>query len=189
MPTWTAETADWYAATYGEYATNTLAVAALAPLLSPGATVVDVGCGTGCALRAAAQHVTRGALIGVDLVPRMVEHAEARAAAHPAAARLAFHAAPAHALPLEADTADVVFAFDAYDHWAPAQAAALAEVRRVLRPGGVLAVVKDGGIPGADQDAFEHAMRTARFDCASRVPLEGDGATGLLTLWHTEEAP
>ena len=43
MNEWTAETADWYAERYGEYATNRLAVDALE--LAADAMVVDVGCG------------------------------------------------------------------------------------------------------------------------------------------------
>jgi hypothetical protein len=45
MSDWNAETAEWYAANYGEYATNRLAADALE--VAPDAVIVDVGCGTG----------------------------------------------------------------------------------------------------------------------------------------------
>jgi len=145
---WTAETAEWYAAHYGEYATNRLAVDALD--LPPDAVIVDVGCGAGAALRHASQRVTSGALIGVDPVPRMVEIAQARAADHPAQARLDFRVGPAEKLPVDDNIADFVFAFDSFDHWQD-KAAGLAEVGQILRPTGQLVVVKDGGVPGGSE--------------------------------------
>lgn len=145
MSEWTAETAEWYAAHYGEYATNRLAVDRLD--LPAAALIVDVGCGTGAALRHASRIVFRGRLIGVDPVPRMVEIARQRAADHPAADRLEFRVGPAETLPVADAIADWVFAFDSFDHWQD-KASGLAEIRRILRPGGQLAVVKDGGIPG-----------------------------------------
>jgi len=74
MNEWDAETAEWYAANYGDYATNRLAVEALD--LEPDSLVVDVGCGTGSALRHASSTITQGSLIGVDPVPRMIELAQ-----------------------------------------------------------------------------------------------------------------
>lgn len=67
MSTWTAETAEWYAANYGEYPTNRRTIDSLE--IADDAVVVDVGCGTAAALRHAATKVTRGRLIGVDPVP------------------------------------------------------------------------------------------------------------------------
>ncbi|MCB0059422.1 MAG: class I SAM-dependent methyltransferase, partial [Caldilineaceae bacterium] len=92
MSTWTSETAEWYARHYGEYATNRLAVDALTFPLD--AVIVDVGCGTGAALRHAAGRVTSGSLIGVDPVPRMVEIARERTANHPRADGSSFGLAP-----------------------------------------------------------------------------------------------
>ena len=46
---------------------------------SSGLRVADIGCGTGAALRHASSQC-EGALIGVDLVPRMLEFAAERAA-------------------------------------------------------------------------------------------------------------
>ena len=74
MTEWNSETAEWYAANYGDYPTNRLAVERLD--LPDQATIVDVGCGTGSALRYAAAKVTNGNLIGIDPVPRMIEIAK-----------------------------------------------------------------------------------------------------------------
>jgi len=74
MTEWNAETAEWYAANYGDYPTNRLAVGQLD--ISDQLTIVDVGCGTGSALRSAATEAKNGNLIGVDPVPRMIEIAK-----------------------------------------------------------------------------------------------------------------
>jgi len=151
MSEWTTETADWYAANYGEYATNRRAIELLE--IAADAVVVDVGCGTGSALRHAAGKATMGTLIGVDPVPRMVEIARERLLGHPAAGRIQILEAPAHALPLADRSADLVLALDSYDHWGVEQAAGLREVRRILRPEGRFVVVKDGGLPGGEAAA------------------------------------
>jgi len=145
MSTWTPEVAQSYAETYGEYPTNKLAVAELD--LDPEAVVVDIGCGTGCALRHAAAQVTEGQLIGVDPIDEMLAYAQKRLEGHPAAARITFRKGPAHAVPVADASADVVLAFDSFDHWGEEnQLAGLAEVRRILRPAGQFVVVKDGGV-------------------------------------------
>lgn len=171
---WTTETAEWYAANYGEYATNHLAVDALD--LAQAMVIVDVGCGTGAALRHASRKVTSGRLIGVDPVPRMVEIARERAVDHPAADRLEFRVGPAEALPVEDAIADVVFAFDSFDHWQD-KAAGLAEIQRILRPNGQLVVVKDGGVPDSDnaRQDFESALAGAGFTVLQDESIaEGD---------------
>ncbi len=144
MNEWNAEAAEWYAAKYGEYATNRLA--ADATEVAPDAVVVDVGCGTGSALRRIAPRVPDGTLFGFDPIPRMLEIAKQRASEDPNGHRIGFRLAPAERLPLEDASADLVFAFDTIDHWRD-KTAGLREIRRVLRPEGRLVVVKDGGLP------------------------------------------
>lgn len=182
-PTWDRATADWYATNYGEYATNRLGVAAIE--FGQGDVVVDIGCGTGSALRAAAEWVTSGRLIGVDPVPRMLEIAKQRALSHPAAARIEFLPGPAHALPLPADTADVVLAFDSFDHWGERnKLAGLHEVRRVLRPGGRFVAVKDGAVANAaSRDGFVQLATSAGFELVYERQLsDGDVACRLWEL-------
>lgn len=115
MSVWNAETSEWYAGKYGEHATDRLAVDSLN--LVPSSVIVDVGCGTGSALRHAAVRVTNGTSIGVDPVPRMLEIARDRATAHPSDAWIEFRAGAAGALPVKDDVADLVFTFDSFDHW------------------------------------------------------------------------
>lgn len=180
MSEWNAETAQWYADKYGEYATNRLAVEALE--LAPDAVILDIGCGTGSALRHLADRVPRGTLVGVDPISRMIEIAEERARAHPQGHRIEFREAPAERLPFDAATADWVFAFDSIDHWRDREAG-LAEVRRVLGPGGRFAVVKDGGLPGGATARQELAreLRRAGFEVLHERGLTEDDVS--CTLW------
>ena len=141
MPEWNAETAQWYADHYGEYATNELAVLALS--LPTNGTIIDIGCGTGCALRHAAKQVTSGHLIGVDPVPRMVEIAKAQSTNTP----IRFLVGKAEQVPLKSAIADFVFAFDSFDYWSSPNEG-LQEVARLLKSAGKLVVVKDAGVPG-----------------------------------------
>ncbi|HEV2769870.1 MAG TPA: methyltransferase domain-containing protein [Solirubrobacteraceae bacterium] len=102
-----------------------------------GEVVVDVGCGRGellvAALRAGAARA-----VGVEYA----EAALALARRTVEAAGLAgaeVHRADARALPLDDATADVVTMLDVVEHLSPTElAGALAEARRVLRPGGRL---------------------------------------------------
>ncbi|GAA4590787.1 SAM-dependent methyltransferase [Actinoplanes octamycinicus] len=102
----------------------------------PGDVAVDVGCGTGRALPAlAAAAGPAGRVLGLDFTPDML--AEARRAGRDAAASLAV--ADARRLPLADAAVDVVFAAGLVNHL-PDPAAGLAELARVTRPGGRLAI-------------------------------------------------
>jgi tRNA G46 methylase TrmB len=61
MSEWNAQTAEWYAEKYGDYPTNRLAVSKIEFMDDP--IIIDVGCGTGAALRHAASEITGGLLI------------------------------------------------------------------------------------------------------------------------------
>ena len=180
MTDWNSESAEWYAANYGEYATNRLAVDELD--LPMDAIIVDVGCGTGAALRHAASKVTNGSLIGIDPVTRMIEIARSRSDEHPASARIEYRVGPAEDLPVEDKLADFVFAFDSIDHWQDI-ARGLNEIRRVLQPGGQFVVVKDGGVPGADKarKALVGSLEDSGFVVTKEKELTSDDVR--FTLW------
>lgn len=180
MTEWNAETAEWYAANYGEFPTNRLAVDELN--LPAKAAVLDIGCGTGAALRHAAATVTEGGLIGVDPVPRMIEIAKQRTVGHPASARIEFRLGSAEKIPLGDASSDFVFAFDSIDHWRDIRQG-LREIQRVLAPGGTLAVAKDRGVPGAAsaRRKLVATVETAGFAVAQQRDLDVKGVR--FTLW------
>ncbi|KRE60901.1 class I SAM-dependent methyltransferase [Nostocoides sp. Soil756] len=107
---------------------------ALHPL--PGADLLDVGCGTGFHLPRFAERGAR--VVGAEPHLPLVSRAVARVADAGSSARVV--AAGAEALPLADASVDVVHARWAY-FFGPGCEPGLAEAARVLRPGGLLAVV------------------------------------------------
>lgn len=180
MSEWNAETAEWYATNYGEYATNRLAIDALE--FEPDSVIVDVGCGTGAALRHGAPRVPRGTLIGIEIIPRMIEIAHERTASHKDQSRIEFRQGSAEKLPVDDSSADLVLAFDSFDHWQD-KSGGLTEIRRVLRPKGQFAVVKDGGLPDGKKarQGFLDELEGSGFRVISEQRLEGEDVS--FTLW------
>ncbi|MGP6156117.1 MAG: class I SAM-dependent methyltransferase [Vulcanimicrobiaceae bacterium] len=98
--------------------------------LIAGARVVDVGCGTGIV---AEELVARGCRVtGVDISEPMLERARARLP------RATFTIAHAETLPFYAASFDAATSAQAF-HWFD-QPRALAELARVVRPGGLVAI-------------------------------------------------
>ncbi|MEQ4300826.1 methyltransferase domain-containing protein [Plantactinospora sp. B6F1] len=107
--------------------------------LRPGHVVLDVGCGPGTDLPTLAKAVgERGAVIGIDHHPAMLAQAQQRTAAHP---HITVRAGDAHALPLDDASIDRARTDRVLQHLAdPRQA--VAELRRVVRPGGLIALAE-----------------------------------------------
>lgn len=105
--------------------------------------VVDVGCGTGTMSIALAAAMVGTEVVGVDLDPAIIDLARAK----PGADEVEWTEGSALDLPLESDSADAVVSTLVLHHLQlEAKAAALAEMRRVLKPGGLL-VIGDWGKP------------------------------------------
>lgn len=110
----------------------------LLPELRPGLDVLDVGCGPGTITADLAGHVAPGRVIGIDTAREVLLKA-AELAAGRGVDNVLYEVADVMALPYGRASFDVVHAHQVLQHLAD-PVGALREMRRVLRPGGVLAV-------------------------------------------------
>lgn len=107
----------------------------------PGERVLELGCGPGAlTVEAARRTGPDGRLLALDIQPAMLRLAH-RKVLDASASNVALCAASAHALPLADGSIDRAFLVAVLGE-IPDQPRALAELRRVLRPGGVLAVTE-----------------------------------------------
>ncbi|MFJ3492714.1 methyltransferase domain-containing protein [Streptomyces sp. NPDC086091] len=106
--------------------------------LTPAQRVLDVGCGPGTITADLAALVPEGRVTGVDHAPDILDQARATAAGR-GLDNVDFGVADVHALDFPDGTFDVVHAHQVLQHVGdPVQA--LREMRRVTRPGGIVAV-------------------------------------------------
>ena len=120
---------------------------------APGRRILDVGCGLGEDAAALARLVTPGgSVVGVDASRAMIEEARTR---HGAVEGLSFEVADAAALPFDDASFDACRVDRVLQH-IPDPAAAIREMARVLRPGGLL-------------DAYDNDWETLTVDSADRM--------------------
>jgi SAM-dependent methyltransferase len=117
----------------------------LLPWLAPGMRLLDIGCGPGTITLDLAARVARGWTVGIDREPAVVAEAQRLLDSRPMSG-VEFRTADAYALEFDDESFDVVHAHQVLQHLTD-PVAALVEMRRVLRPGGVLAV-RDGDYGG-----------------------------------------
>ncbi len=133
-----AEHARWMRGMHGRTARR------IAALLPRGGRYVDVGTGPGALPASVAALRPDAAVTGVDPSQRMVELAQARLAASPGAEPGRVLRGDATHLPLPDGSADVVSAVLTMHHW-PDLDPGVAELTRVLAPGGAVVVVEMHG--------------------------------------------
>lgn len=154
--------------------------------LQPTDTLVDIGCGPGSAVRYAARLVATA--VGVDPAPVMLRVARlvglaglvglfARAAHRPR-----FVEGRAEAIPLPDASATVVWSVACVHHWADLDDG-LAEIRRVLVPGGRLVAIERHCEPGATGLASHGWTDAQAAAFADRCAAEG--FEQVRTGWHT----
>lgn len=167
--------AAWEAGAYGEIA-PTLESASLALVdrleIAEGQEVLDVACGTGNAAIPAAR--SGASVIGLDLVPALLDQARGRASA--AAVEVEFIEGDAERLPFEDNSFDrVISVFGVM--FAPDQPRAAAELVRVCRAGGLI------GVCAWTPEGLNGKLFAL---LGSRLPPPGPGFTPP-TLWGSED--
>ena len=112
----------------------------LLPHLTPGMTLLDCGCGPGSITLGLAEVVSPGEVVGIDLEPKMIERAKALARENQIT-NVNFAVADINNLPFDEGQFDVVFSSSVLEHLVD-PVNALKAIHRVLKPGGLTAIVK-----------------------------------------------
>jgi ubiquinone/menaquinone biosynthesis C-methylase UbiE len=147
---------------------------------STGQRVLDLACGTGAVARAAASRVgATGHVVGLDLNPAML--AMARAMAHSDGPPIEWREGDAMALPFAEATFDLVCCHQGLQFF-PDRSAALRDMRRVLVPGGRLALgvwrrLEHQPFYAALTDALERYVSTQAAASLRAAFTLGDGQT------------
>lgn len=123
--------------------------------------VLDLGCGTGQLTQRLGEQFPGTAVVGADLSNGMLERAAERAETDGVMATLGgFVRADAQRLPLADACFDVVTCTESF-HWYHDQEAAVAELARLLRPGGRLIIASIATVTGFADDAIQRATELA----------------------------
>jgi SAM-dependent methyltransferase len=132
----------------------------VAGVLDPAPTdrVLEVGFGPGIAIAAMASRVPRGRVYGIDHSAVMVAQASRRNRAAIRAGRVHLMHASVDRLPSFDEPLDTIFAVNSAQFW-PEPAERLRDLKRLLRPGGRIALVLQPRVSGA---TAEHTARAAR---------------------------
>jgi ubiquinone/menaquinone biosynthesis C-methylase UbiE len=155
--------------------------------LRSGDRVLEIGFGNGKLLPALLSCADDLSYVGVDIAETMVTEAIAFNAELVAAGRAAFRLARAEALPFADACFDKAFAVNVIYFW-PEPALALAEMRRVLRPGGVSVVAAAVSGPGETPPPFARPeFGFHRRDRDTVAALHREAGFGDIELHDYEE--
>jgi ubiquinone/menaquinone biosynthesis C-methylase UbiE len=108
--------------------------------IEPDDRILEVGCGPGALIQALAAQATEGLGAGIDLSPTMLQQASKRNAQAIREGRVHVRLGSATAVPFEEATFDKALSANSLPFW-PDQEAGVGEMWRVLKPGGVIALI------------------------------------------------
>lgn len=155
----------------------------------PDARWIDVACGPGVISRATAARV--GSVTGVDLTPAMIEEAERRAGEEEVG-NVSFQTGDATALELADGSFDGAITRLSLHH-VPAPARVVAEMARVVRPGGRVVVsdivADEDGEANAWREEIERLRDPSHWACHTPERLRAMGEGAGLSLEHEELVP
>jgi ubiquinone/menaquinone biosynthesis C-methylase UbiE len=145
------------------------------PYLAHGSRLLDAGCGPGTITLGLARRVAPGQVIGIDIEDSQFAGSQEQAKRE--SLNVEFRKADICQLPFEDESFDAVFSHAVLQHLRD-PLAALAELRRVLKPGGVIGIgaLDMGGIL-IDAESEGPAQGLAAY-IADRAKGEGDPYVG-----------
>jgi len=148
--------------------------------LEPGMDLLDVGCGPGTITIDLAARVAPGGVLGIDRAAEVIAQADDLVRSR-GVENVRFATGDVYELDLDEDSFDVVHAHQVLQHLQD-PIAALRELRRVLRPGGTLAV-RDGDYAGfvwAPRDPMLDRWNELYHAVTARNGAEADAGRFLL---------
>lgn len=150
--------------------------------------VLDVGCGVGhWGMLLAAVMPADARVTGIDREPNWIEQARSRALARGLDGRFSFRQGDAERLPFPDDSFDLTTCQTLLIHL-PDPAAAIAEMRRVTRPGGLVAVAEPNNLTESllldsisNQASIDDIVELVRFQltCERGKAALGEGDNSL----------
>ncbi len=144
--------------------------------VAPGMRVLDIGCGTGALTAELVRRLGASSVVAVDPSPSFVAAAASRFP------DIEVRQASAEQLPFADDSFDAALA-QLVVHFMADAVAGVAEMRRVTRPGGVVAAcVWDYGGERGPLGVFWDAARAVRLDVAGESRLAGTREGQLVEL-------
>ena len=181
------ELAEYYDARYsGDYMEGQAALEVLRveQLLhearQPARSVLDFGCGRGGWVALLERACPGAEIIGVDISGTAIEHAKARFPRH------SFHCFDGQRAPLPDDSVDLVFSYHVLEHVIDIDAA-VAEIGRLLAPGGQACVITPCGNPGSLEERIVRLHPGGVDPVSGRFFYEDAGHLRRLTTSRTAE--
>jgi SAM-dependent methyltransferase len=139
--------------------------------IPPDASVLDVGCGSGWATRLMARKARNGRVVGIDIADEMIRLARESSTSF---ANVEFQVATAERLPFAAAEFSHAFSMESLYYYAD-MGAALREIRRVLKPGGLFVSVVD---------LYEENVPSHQWIDELKVPVQLLSSAGYRSLFE-----
>lgn len=124
--------------------------------IQPQHRILEIGFGPGVSTQIASEKASQGFISGIDHSETMVQAASNRNSAAIQAGRMELKHGDVASLPFADETFDIAFSLHSIYFW-PDPLAGLKELKRVLKPGGLLAITilpKDKWVPKVDQSVM-----------------------------------